>query len=84
MMRRIRAGRAREADEEEDVMSVKMQNAKGIVELEESFLPPAIDDERTCKRWYVPDTWMPYRTVGFTVYNWKAVFTPPLGRGECG
>ncbi len=83
MMKRIRAGRAGEADEEEDVMLVTTQNSKGIVELEESFLPPTIDDERTCKRCYVVDTCMLYRKVGLTVYNWNAVFTPPLGRGEC-
>ncbi|KAF8347385.1 DNA replication factor Dna2-domain-containing protein [Amanita rubescens] len=61
MMKRIRAGRAGEADEEEDITSVTTQNAKGIVELEESFLPPTIDDERTCKRCYVLDTCMLYR-----------------------
>ena len=82
MMKRIRAGRASEADEEEDVMSVMTQNAKGIVELEESFLPPTVDDERTCKRCYVVDTCMLYRKVCFTIYNWNAMFTPPLGCGE--
>jgi DNA replication ATP-dependent helicase Dna2 len=37
--------------------------AKNIEQSEESFLPPTIDDERTCKRCYALDTCMLYRKV---------------------
>lgn len=34
-------------------------------DVEEAFLPPTIDDERTCKRCYTLDTCMLYRKVCF-------------------
>jgi len=36
---------------------------KGEIEVEEPFLPPTLDDERTCKRCYALDTCMLYRKV---------------------
>jgi hypothetical protein len=50
MMKRIRAGRVGEGGEEDDTIAGATQcfsDPKKIVELEESFLPPTIDDERT-------------------------------------
>ena len=74
MMKRIRAGRGGEAGEEEDVISTQtFSDPKKIVELEDSFLPPTIDDERTCKRCYVQDTCMLYRKVGFAIYHRNTV-----------
>ena len=78
MMKRIRAGRVGEGGEEDDTIADAAQcfsGPKKIVELEESFLPPTIDDERTCKRCYVLDTCMLYRKVGFAIYYRNPVFT---------
>ena len=75
MMKRIRAGRVGEGGEEDDVIVGATPDPKKIVELEESFLPPTIDDERTCKRCYVVDTCMLYRKVSFVVYYRIPLFT---------
>ena len=50
MMERIRTGRGGAASEEEDVILTQTFSNPKIVELKDSFLPPTIDDERTCMR----------------------------------
>lgn len=52
VVRRGSAGRGREND----------KKGQGEV-MDEPFLPPTIDDERTCKRCYALDTCMLYRKV---------------------
>jgi DNA replication ATP-dependent helicase Dna2 len=37
--------------------------------MEEPFLPPTIDDERTCKRCYALDTCMLYRKVSSPLHS---------------
>jgi DNA replication ATP-dependent helicase Dna2 len=58
--------------------------AQLIVEVEEAFLPPTIDDERACKRCYVLDTCMLYRKVRVYVLFCAKSFTDVLlGSRKC-
>lgn len=45
----------------------KSGEVDGVVE--EPFLPPTLDDERTCKRCYALDTCMLYRKVDFYFFS---------------
>lgn len=45
--------------------SRRATNAEERIDVEQAFLPPTIDDERSCKRCYMLDTCMLYRKVRF-------------------
>ena len=77
--------RVREKKEEpcaKDPMDVDGEDVQKEVDIEESFLPPPIDDERVCKRCYVQDTCFLFRKTHpnhFAVEpGQKMKFDPPI------